>query len=155
MFGLCVDRIKETKEEGAPMPLNDILNCKAEDLWSILDSDEPYDKKRWFLWKGIGMIELSQLGEMLEVDTYDNLMAGLELVGEPRDEGPWPQTIPPALTKRLTTITDDEIAAVVPRWVKLEEFRGAATEDSLTDYLKRLRSFLVERSGEFFLVNAL
>src|SRR5262249_342433 len=114
-----------------------------------------YDKKRWFLCKGIGMIELSQLGEMLGVDSYDNLMAGLKLVGEPRDEGPWPQTIPDVLTKRLATIADDEIAAVVPRWVELEEFHGAATMDSLTDYLKRLRSFISERSGEFFLVNAL
>jgi len=44
------------------MPLNDILNCAAEDLWSILDSDEVYDKERWFLCKGVGMIELSRLG---------------------------------------------------------------------------------------------
>jgi hypothetical protein len=137
------------------MPLNDILNCSEGELWSILDSDEPYDKKRWFLCKGIGMIELSQLGEMLNVDSYDNLMAGLKLVGEPRDDGPWPQTIPAALTQRLAKITDDEVAAVVPRWVQLEEFRGAATTESLTDYLKRLRSYLSERSGEFFLVNAL
>lgn len=137
------------------MPSNDILNCKVEDLWPILDSDEPYDNKRWLLCKGIGMIELSQLGEMLEVDSYDNLMAGLKLVGEPREEGPWPQTIPPALTKRLATITDGEIATVIPRWIELEEFRGTATEDSLTHYLKRLRSFLAERSGPFFLVNAL
>lgn len=137
------------------MPLNDILNCAVEDLWSILDSDEPYDQKRWFLCKGIGMIELSQLGELLGVDSYDNLMAGLELVGEPRDEGPWPQKIPDALTKRLATITGEEIAAVVPRWAESEQFRGTATKDSLTDYLKRLRSFISERSGEFFLVNAL
>jgi hypothetical protein len=137
------------------MPLNDILNCSEGELWSILDSDESYDKKRWFLCKGIGMIELSKLGEMLNVNSYDNLMAGLKLVGEPRDDGPWPQTIPAALTKRLATITDDEIAAVVPQWVELEEFRGAATKESLTDYLKGLRSYLSARSGEFFLVNAI
>jgi hypothetical protein len=141
------------------MPLSDILNCKVDDLWTILDSHldsgEPYDQKHWFLSKGIGSIELSQLGEMLGVDSYDNLMAGLKLVGEPRDEGPWPQTIPAALTNRLATITDDEIAAVVPRWVELEEFQPGATVDSLTEYLQRLRSFLAERSGEFFLVNAL
>jgi hypothetical protein len=55
----------------------------------------------------------------------------------------------------LATITDDEIAAVVPRWVELEEFHGTATMESMTDYLKRLQSYLSERSGEFFLVNAL
>ncbi len=137
------------------MPLNDILNCAVSDLWSILDSDEPYDKERWFLYKGIGMIELSQLGEMLDVDSYANLMTGLKLVGEPRDEGPWPQTIPAALTNRLATITDIEIEAVVPRWVESEQFNGMTTMESLTDYLRGLRSYLSERSGEFFLVNAL
>jgi hypothetical protein len=137
------------------MPVNDILNCPAEDLWSILDSDEPYDKKRWFLNKGVGVIELSTLGKMLDVDSYDKLMAGFKLVGEPRDDDPWPVTIPGKLTWRLTTITDDEIAAAVPRWVEMEEFHGGATKVSLTDYLKRLRSYLSERSGEFFLINAL
>jgi hypothetical protein len=137
------------------MPLNDILNCAVEDLWSILDSDEPYDKERWFLCKGIGMIELSQLGEMLKVDSYDNLMAGMKLIGEPRDDGPWPLAIPDALTKRLATITDDEIAAVVPRWVELEEFRGTATQESLTDYLQRIRAYFSERSGAFFLINSI
>ncbi len=137
------------------MPLNDILNCAVDDLWSILDSEEKYDGKSWFLYKGIGTIELSQLGELLEVDSYANMMAGLQLVGEPRDEGPWPLTIPAALTQRLATIADDEIAMVVPRWMESEQFRGTATMESLADYLKQLRSYLSERSGEFFLVNAL
>jgi hypothetical protein len=137
------------------MPLNDILNCAVEDVWLILDSDEPYDKDRWFLCKGIGMIELSQLGEMLRVDSYDSLMAGMKLIGEPRDDGPWPVTIPDALTKRLAAITNHEIAAVVPRWVELEEFHGTATRESLTDYLTRLRTYLSERSGAFFLVNSI
>lgn len=137
------------------MPLSDILNCATGDVWRILDSDESYDKKHWFLCKGISIIELSKLGEMLDVDSYDNLTAGFRLVGELRDEGPWPQTIPEALTKRLRVITDDEITAVVPLWAEVDELRGAATIESLTGYLKRLRSYLSERSGEFFLVDAL
>jgi hypothetical protein len=137
------------------MPLTDILNCKREDLWTILDSEEPRDQNQWFLCKGIGMIELSELGEILGVDTYANLMDGLKLVREPRDEGPWPQTMPDGLTQRLATITDEEIAAVVPRWAKSEQFGGKGKKDSLADYIKRLRSFLSQRSGQFFLVNAL
>lgn len=137
------------------MPLNDILNCPETELWSVLDSDEPYDKERWFLCKGIGMIELCQLGEMLSVDSYDNLMSGFDLVGEPRDEGPWPQTIPDGLIARLAMLSDDEIAGVVPQWVTIEEFHGTATAESLADYLTRLRTYLSGRSGEFFLVNAL
>lgn len=138
------------------MPLNDILNCSENELWSVLDSDAAYDDKEpWFFCKGIGMIELCQLGDMLNVDSYDNLMSGFDLVGEPRDEGPWPQTIPSALTTRLATISDDEIADVVPRWATIEEFRGTATVESLADYLTKLRTYLSGRSGDFFLINAL
>jgi hypothetical protein len=137
------------------MPVNDILNCTEEDLWPILDRDEPFDTERWFLGKGIGMIELSKLGEMLGVDSYDNLRHGFNLVGEPRDDGPWPQTIPDSLVKRLAAITDEEIATAAPKWLELEEFRGAASVDSLTDYLTRLRAYLSARSGKFFLINAL
>lgn len=101
------------------------------------------------------MIELCRLGEMLSVDSYANLMSGFDLVGEPRDEGPWPQTIPDALTTRLATLSDDEIADVAPRWVTIEELQTTATVESLTDYLMRLRAYLSGRSGDFFLVNAL
>lgn len=138
------------------MPLNDILNCPENQLWSVLDSDEAYgDKEPWFFSKGIGMVELCQLGAMLNVDSYDNLMSRFELVGEPRDEGPWPQAIPGALTSRLATLSDDEIARVVPRWVTIEELQGSATVESLTDYLTRLKTYLTGRSCDFFLVNAL
>lgn len=137
------------------MPLNDILNCTESELWSVLDSEEAYDGQHWFLCKGIGMIELCKLGEMLDVDSYDNLMDGFDLIGEPRDEGPWPQTIPDGLVKRLASISDDDIAIVVPKWVTLEEFHGVASADSLTDYLTRLRTCLSARSGDFYLINAL
>jgi hypothetical protein len=135
------------------MPTNDILNCREEDLWPILDAGR-LDEGNWFLCKGVGCIELSKLGEMLGVDSYDNVLDGFTLVGDPREEGPWPQAVPSQLTKRLASITDAEIAAAVPRWLEIEEFYNA-TSESLTDYLTRLRSYLLQRSGSFFLVNAL
>ncbi|MCA9170636.1 MAG: hypothetical protein KDB23_23315, partial [Planctomycetales bacterium] len=73
------------------MPLNDILNCAEADLWNILDSDDAYQHDGWFMCKGIGMIELSKLGEILDVASYDDLMSEFKLIGEPRDDGPWPQ----------------------------------------------------------------
>jgi len=137
------------------MPVSDILNCTETELWPVLDSDESFDGERWFRCKGIGMIELCKLGEMLGVDSYDNLMDGFDLVGEPRDEGPWPQTIPDTLLNRLASISDDDIAAVTPRWLTLDEFHGAASLDSLADYLTQLRTYLSAQSGNFYLVNAL
>ena len=137
------------------MPINDILNCAEDELWSILDSEDGYDGERWFMCKGIGMIELCQLGEMLDVASYDQLTDQFNLIGEPRDEGPWPQTIPTELMDRIASITDGEIAGVVPKWLGIEEFGGTATAESLSDYLTRLRAYLDGRAGEYFLVNAL
>ena len=64
-------------------------------------------------------------------------------------------SIPSSLMGKLAKLTDDEIAAVVQRWTVIEEFRGTATNESLADYLTRLREYLDGRSGEFFMVNAL
>lgn len=137
------------------MPLNDILNCNKEELWNFLDRDDAYQLDGWFMCKGIGMIELCQLGEMLGVAPYDDLMAEFDLVGEPRDDGPWPQTIPASLIDKLRKLKDDEVAAVVPRWAAIEEFHAATSNESLANYLKDLREYLDGRSGEFFMVNAL
>lgn len=137
------------------MPLNDILNCPESELWRILDSEDEYGNEGWFLCKGIGMIELCQLGEMLGVASYKELTAQFHLIGEPRDEGPWPQTIPSCLIDKIRSLTEEEMASVVPKWAAIEEFHGMATKDSLCDYLTRLREFLVGREGDFFLVNAL
>lgn len=137
------------------MSLSDILNCAESDLWAILDSDDAYQNAGWFMCKGIGMIELCKLGEMLGVASYDELMSEFNLIGEPRVEGPWPQTIPLPLMDRIAKLSNDEIVSVVPKWNSIEELDGAATIESLSDYLTRLRQFLSGRSGEYFLVNAL
>ncbi len=137
------------------MPVNDILNCDASELWAILDSEDGYEGDRWFMCKGVGMIELCKLGEMLDVGAYDDLIGQFDLVGEPRDEGPWPQTLPGALIERLASISDDEIASVVPQWLTIDELQGSATAEFLTEYLTGLRTYLSAKSGEFYLVNAL
>lgn len=137
------------------MPSNDILNCTENELWKILDSEDAYEGDRWFMCKGIGMIELCQLGEILGVASYDELTSQFDLIGEPRDEGPWPQTVPALLLAKFSDLTKDDIASVVPKWMSLEEFGGAATNESLTNYLMRLQEYLDGRSGEYFMVNAL
>ncbi|MFH5805404.1 hypothetical protein [Alienimonas sp. DA493] len=137
------------------MPFTDILNCGEPELWDVLDSEAAYAKDLWFQAKGIGMIELCKLGEALGVASYEELFDGFDLIGDPRDDGPWPQTIPESLTKRIGNLTDGEIAAVLPEWADVEEFGGTVTEDSLADYLKRLRKWLDGRDGPFFLINSL
>ena len=137
------------------MPLNDILNCSESDLWTILDAEDAYQQEGWFMAKRIGMIELCQLGEILGVASYDELMGQFNLIGEPRDEGPWPQTIPPSLIDCIRTLSDDEISSVVQTWAGIEEFHGADMTESLVEYLQRFRAYLADRSGEFFMINAL
>jgi hypothetical protein len=136
------------------MPLSDIVACSAEELQDLITSEEPYEQGAWFLSKGIAMIELSQLGEMLGVGSYDELMDGFEFVGDELEDGPWPQTIPAVLTTRLASLSDEEIAEVVPRWAGIEEFRGRQAPEELAEHLKELRTFLTENAGPYFLVNS-
>jgi hypothetical protein len=152
-LGWCVPGI--TDERRSIVPLSDILACSADRLEAILASKKPYATGSWFMAKNIGAIKLSKLGELLGVGSYESLDDGFQLVGEPLDEGPWPQTIPEALTERLGLISDSEIVSVCPNWSEFETFRGTVPADKLADYLKRLREFLRLNKGQYFLVNAL
>lgn len=140
------------------MPLSDILACEINQLEEIIIQEDPYSKGRWFKAKNIGMIELSKLGEMLEVGPYDSLSKGFKLVGEPLAQGPWPQTIPVALADKLSVLSEGEIIEVCENWSKIEEFGGYAAPDALKAYLLALKEFLVSSKSSInclFLVNAL
>ncbi|NQZ67672.1 MAG: hypothetical protein HRT89_06345 [Lentisphaeria bacterium] len=100
------------------------------------------------------MIELSKLGEMLSVASYDELMDDFELVGEPLEEGPWPMAIPSKLSDKLMIIEEDEIISVCAKWVEIEEFYDSDKE-GLSQYIKELKEFLNANPAPFFLVNAL
>src|SRR5687768_9482711 len=117
------------------MPLADILCCPLDEVAEVITHEEAYGRGSWYLAKNISTIELSQLGEMLGVGSYDELMEGFELVGEPLDEGPWPQTIPDSLLTKLKTISDQEIKQVTPKWAKIEDFFDCDPKD-LAKYLR-------------------
>ena len=76
-----------------------------------------------FFYNKMGMIELSNLGEMLEVDTYDQLSAQFKMVG-PLLESMWGESTPSNLMDRLRTINDDEVKTVASSWAKIDEFHG-------------------------------
>jgi hypothetical protein len=135
------------------MPLSDILSCPVDQLEEVVSQENPYERGTWFFAKRIGMIELSQLGKILGIGTYDDLKAGFQLVGEPLPEGPWPQTIPPDLVTALGSLTDEHIESVCPEWAEIEEL--SVSPEGLAQYLTNLRDFLRANTGPFFLVNAL
>ena len=137
------------------MPLSDILSCSADQLEEAITHEEPYSLGEWYYAKGVTGIELCKLGVLLGVGSYSELHGAFDLVGEPLDEGPWPEKMHEGLLQRLASIEDDEIETVVPDWAKIEEFRGTWTAQVLTDYLKGLREFLIANEGPFFLINAL
>jgi hypothetical protein len=68
------------------MPLSDLLACPADKVEAIIAKEEPYSAGSWFFAKGIGMIELCKLGELLNFGSYDELTSGFKLVGEPLDD---------------------------------------------------------------------
>lgn len=137
------------------MPHSDWLSCRSEMLEAAITADVPYSVGTWHFSKGVSSIELSKLGEVLEIGSYAELMAGFGLVGEPLPDGPWPERIPVDFTDALATLSDDEIAQAMPAWSRIDEFRGRADPKVLADYVKGLRAFLNENSEPYFLVNSL
>jgi len=137
------------------MPISDILACSEPDLPNIMAAENPWGHGTWFSAKNIGMIELSQLGEMLHVGTYDELSEQFNLIGEPKPDGPWPESTPPNLMTKLATLSELEINEVSVRWSEIEEFHGASKPEELASYLKTLRDFLQSNDGPYYLVNAL
>lgn len=129
-------------------------SCPQDEVEAIVTKDEPYSADSWFLAKGIGAIELCKLGELLKLASYADLKSGFKLVGEPLEDGPWPETTHPTLIAKLRGISDAEIQSVVRDWSKTEELAGAAPA-ALADYLLRLRNFLQHQTHPIFLVNAL
>ncbi len=137
------------------MPLSDLFSCDPSDLHSAITSEEPYSVGAWYMAKSIAAIELSMLGELVGVGTYQEVIDGFELVGESLEDGPWPQTIPECLVSALKELDDAAIGTVAPKWARIEEFRGHAAPTDLARYLHEVRAFFKKNPGPFFLVNAL
>lgn len=137
------------------MPLTDIVSIADTSVEEIIAAENPYERGAWFYAKRIGEIELSQLGELLDVGTYDGLMDGFRLIGEPLDDGPWPTAIPQSLIERIVDLTNDEARFVAVQWSKSEVFRGGVEPANLAEYITNLRDFLQAQPGPFVLMNAL
>ena len=136
------------------MPLSDLLSCPEDELEAIITNEEPYSSGAWFQAKNIGTIQLCKLGELLGVGSYRDLKSGFGLVGEPLPDGPWPETIHPALIAKLREISDAQIQSVVNDWARTDELAGVSSEN-LADYLTGLRDFLRQQQNPIFLINAL
>ena len=128
------------------MPISDVVFLEGSDPEEVVNSEEPYSLGKWFRAKNIDMIPLSKLGEMLGVSTYQNLMKGFQPVHPPEGEA-FILSFPKELQDRIRGLDDQEIAAVVTQWSKIDEFGGDAPEEPLHNYLAGLRDFLNERSG--------
>ena len=89
------------------MPLSDIVCCNPEELPLAVTSEEPSSIGSWFMAKGIGSIELCQLGELLGIGTYAEINRSFKLVGEPLPEGPWPESMDEDLLSEIRSPTQE------------------------------------------------
>lgn len=127
------------------MPISDVVFLEGNDPEEVVNDEDPYLFGKWFSAKNIDMIPLSQLGEMLGVSTYKELMKGFQPIHPPEGET-FILSFPAELQDKIRVLNDDEISEVIERWSKIEEF-GGAPEESLRQYLVGLRAFLNENSG--------
>ena len=111
-----------------------------------MDTELPYSVGVWYHAKNIDDIALSQLGKMLSIASYDDLIGGFNPL-TPLDSERWLFSIPETLQDKIRNLEYDEIVAVAPQWAGIEEFRGSVPTDSLISYISELRDFLNGNEG--------
>lgn len=128
------------------MPISDVVFLEANDPDEVANSEDPYSYGKWFKAKNIDMIALSQLGEILGVSSYKEMMSGFQPIHPPEGEA-FILSFPEELQDKIRGITDQEIDSVLMPWSKIDEFGGTASIEVLKDYLVGLRSFLNGSAG--------
>ena len=128
------------------MPISDVVFLMGNSPEQVLDTEHPYSVGVWFHAKNIDQIALSQLGQMLGIASYDDLIGGFTAL-TPLDSERWLFSIPETLQDNIRSLEDDEIVAIAQQWAGIEEFHGGVTADSLISYISELRDFLNANEG--------
>jgi hypothetical protein len=68
------------------VPISDVIFLEGNNPEEVVNSEDPYSFGNWFRAKSIDMIPLSQLGEMLGMSAYKELMNGFQPVHPPEGE---------------------------------------------------------------------
>ncbi len=108
---------------------------------------QPYESAPWFQWKGIGVVELAQLGALLKVAPVQKLVSEFKLLGG--DESVL-VSFPEALADSIRDLSSKEANAIAKKWAKTEELEGTKPTD-LAEYLTSLAAFLGTHSGPYAL----
>lgn len=106
---------------------------------------QPYESAPWFQWKGIGMVELAQLGALLEVAPVQKLVSQFKLLGG--DEAVL-VSFPDALADSIRELSGKDANAVAKKWAKTEELEGTKPKE-LAEYLTSLAAFLTTHQGPY------
>lgn len=117
-----------------------------EDIMGCFDSSIGV----WYQAKNVDMIALAKLGSLLQVDSYEELSSGFDLVSEPEEQMLF--SFPFSLQSRLGNLADSEIDSVSDEWRTIDEFRGGMTKDACVSYLKDVRGFLGSSTEPVYLM---
>lgn len=134
--------------------ITDILVLKENGREQIINAEDArLIEGKYFLAKRIDQIALSQLGELLNISSYDEIMKEFEIVSLIVDECIF-LTFPTKLQNKIKEISNTEISKVVVKWATMEEFYGTSKEleDFLASYLNGLRDFFISNPGDAFLL---
>ena len=124
------------------------------DVYSVADvgADElRWAESPWQRWpcvrlQDLGPMELARLGEVLGVDTYDEVLAGFVFLAGESQESPWVVAVPDGLVQALVSAASDELRAMAEGWSTVIERDERA---SLRSRLERLSEFLTRHESPF------
>ena len=124
------------------------------DVYSVADvgADElRWAESPWQRWpcvrlQDLGPMELARLGEVLGVDTYDEVLAGFAFLAGESQESPWVVAVPQGLVQALASAGSDELRQTADGWNSVLERDERA---SLEGRLERLAEFLTRHESPF------
>jgi hypothetical protein len=99
----------------------------------------------------IGPKELAQLGEGLDVGSFEAVLSGFRFLAGESQEPPWVVSIPDVLVDRLHDLGDQDVISICAEWNEALTADAAHSRESLTAYLDRLIGFVNGREGPYAL----
>jgi len=129
--------------------ITDLVFLNGHSVDAILE-DFDHSLGIWLSAKNMDSIALAQLGELLQVATYDELFDAFELVSEPAEQVLF--AFPGVLRSKLITLSESDMEAVCSKWKDIEEFGGGMSLDHCMAYLKSLRAFLASSEEDVYLL---
>ncbi|MDF1679442.1 MAG: hypothetical protein P1U45_02595 [Ponticaulis sp.] len=107
------------------------------DVYEMERDDEPMPSVDVFSAKNLSLIELCELGQVLGLGSFDEMMAGFKDAFVDEDAGCGALIIPEKLVRKIKSLSVYEIGSAAEAWSKFEQFQHMLPPQTLSNPPKK------------------